>query len=430
MPFTDFALHPLLLKALEADGYTEPTPIQAAAIPPALAGRDLLGTAQTGTGKTAAFLLPTLNRLAEGKQPRPAGAPRILVLAPTRELAHQVLLAARKYGQFLQLTTGELVGGMPYREQLRMLSRPVDLVVATPGRLQDHMQRGRLHLAGVEVLILDEADRMLDMGFLEAVESIAAACGKDRQTLLFSATLDRRMAKLAERLLSNPVRVAAAETAEAAPRIEQRLCHADDLAHKRRLLHHFAQSPDVGKAVVFTATKRGADTLARELTAAGHSVGALHGDMTQDNRNRTLDQLRRSQIRLLVATDVAARGIDVRDITHVINFDLPRGPEDYVHRIGRTGRAGAEGIAISFVAHGERDLLARIQHFTKVAITAHQVVGLEPRRPIAANPGRTGAPPSGKNRGGAGKSWARPGRRTTSQQQGHGPRKQASAASR
>ena len=385
MSFNDLSLHPLLLRALEAEGYTEATPVQAAAIPPGLEGRDLLGSAQTGTGKTAAFLLPALQRLAGEKVPRPAGAPRILILTPTRELAHQVLMAARKLGKFLRLNTVELVGGMPYRDQLRLLAKPVDIVVATPGRLIDHVERGRLFLDGVEVLILDEADRMLDMGFQEDVDAVAAACGDKRQTMLFTATLDRRMAKLAERMLKNPVRIAV-ETTETAPLIEQRLHHADDLGHKRRLLQHFAGSSDVAKAIVFTATKRDADTLARELTDAGHAAGALHGDMSQAQRNRTLDMLRQGRIRLLVATDVAARGIDVRDISHVINFDLPRQPEDYVHRIGRTGRAGAEGIAVSLASRADRESLARIEDYLKTKMVVHLVPGLEPQRPLAPLP--------------------------------------------
>jgi len=385
LSFNDLSLHDLLLKALEAESYTEATPVQAAAIPPGLEGRDLLATAQTGTGKTAAFLLPALQRLTGEKIPRPAGAPRILILAPTRELARQVLMTARKLGKFLRLNTVELVGGMPYRDQLRFLAKPVDIVVATPGRLKDHMERGRLHLNGVEVLILDEADRMLDMGFLEDVEAIAAACGDKRQTMLFTATLDRRMAKLAERLLKDPVRIAVEKT-ETAPLIEQRLHHADDLNHKRRLLQHFASLPEVEKAIVFTATKRDADTLARELTDAGHAAGALHGDMSQAMRNRTLDQLRQGRIRLLVATDVAARGIDVRDISHVINFDLPRQAEDYVHRIGRTGRAGAEGVAVSLASRADRDALARIESYLKTRMTVHLIPGLEPQRPLSAAP--------------------------------------------
>jgi superfamily II DNA/RNA helicase len=411
LSFSDLSLHPLILNALVEGGYTEPTAVQSAAIPPALEGRDVLATAQTGTGKTAAFLLPSLTRLAMNPPAprRDAATPRILVLAPTRELARQVLQSARKYGKYMRLNTVELVGGLPYREQLRMLSRPVDIVVATPGRLIDHLERQRLNLSDVEVLILDEADRMLDMGFLDDVEKIAAACARSRQTLLFTATLDRRMAKLAEGLLNNPVRVEVAATVTDV-KIEQRLHHADDLDHKRRLLNHFVTQPEVEKAIVFTATKRDADTLARDLWEAGHPAGALHGDMNQSQRNRTIEQLRTGRIRLLVATDVAARGIDIKDITHVINFDLPRQPEDYVHRIGRTGRAGAEGVAISFAGRVDREALMRIERYTKSTMEVHVVPGLEPRRPISTAPaGRPTGPKRGFRGDGApsGNNWGR-----------------------
>jgi superfamily II DNA/RNA helicase len=378
LSFAEFSFHPLILKALDAAGYTAPTPVQAAAIPPALAGRDLLATAETGTGKTAAFVLPALQRIATTLKPRVRG-PRILVLTPTRELASQITKAARQYGKFLHLNTIEIVGGMPYRQQLQLMARPLDIVVATPGRLIDHIERRRIDLSELEVLVFDEADRMLDMGFIEAVELIAAACPATRQTLFFSATLDRPIAKIAARLLRDPVRIAVTSAASA-PDIEQRLHQVDDLAHKHRLLHHWAASGELAKGIVFAATKRDVDTLARELAAAGHAAGALHGDMDQRARNRTLDRLRSGGLRLLVATDVAARGIDVRDISHVINFDLPRSTEDYVHRIGRTGRAGASGVAISFAGRAERDMVARIERFTGKPLSVHVVPGLEPTR--------------------------------------------------
>ncbi|MBK4719389.1 DEAD/DEAH box helicase [Azospirillum sp. YIM DDC1] len=410
--FAGLGVHPLVVKALEAFEYNTPTPVQAEAIPPALQGRDILATAETGTGKTAAFMLPALTRTVE--LPRlGVAAPRVLVLAPTRELAKQVTDAARKYAKFMKYNIVDVVGGMPYRDQLRLLSRAVDVMVATPGRLLDHVSRNRIDLSAVEVLILDEADRMLDMGFLDDVETIAKCCPESRQTLLFTATLDRRMAQLAGNLLRNPVRVAV-ESATTAVNVEQRLHHADDMDHKRRLLKHFADQPEVGKAIIFAATKRDADALAEELSDAGHAAAALHGDMDQFKRNRTLQRLRTGQVRLLVATDVAARGIDVRDITHVINFDLPRSAEDYVHRIGRTGRAGASGVAVSFAARADRDALFRIERYTGTRLDIHVVPGLEPQRPFQTGGGGGGRPagrsgrPGGGNGGGYGKKpWVR-----------------------
>lgn len=409
--FDKLGLHPFVLKALAAFEYTVPTPVQEAAIPSALQGRDILATAETGTGKTAAFMLPSLTRIAE--LPRlGVAAPRVLVLAPTRELAKQVTDAARKYAKFMRLNIVDVVGGMPYRDQLRLLSRAVDVMVATPGRLLDHVSRHRVDLSAVQVLILDEADRMLDMGFLDDVETIAKCCPPERQTLLFTATLDRRMAQLAGKLLRNPERVAV-ESASTAINVEQRLHHADDMDHKRRLLQHFANQDEVGKAIIFAATKRDADMLADELSNAGHMAAALHGDMDQMKRNRTLQRLRNGQIRLLVATDVAARGIDVRDITHVINFDLPRSAEDYVHRIGRTGRAGASGIAVSFAARTDRDALFRIERYTNVRMEPQVIPGLEPQRPFTSGPGsrpsnRSGGRPGGGAGGGYNKKpWGR-----------------------
>jgi superfamily II DNA/RNA helicase len=395
LTFSDFDLHPNILKALEAAGFAEPTPIQAAAIPVALAGRDLIGSAQTGTGKTAAFMLPALNRLAVPKLPRPHG-PRILVLAPTRELAQQILEATRKLGKFLRLHTVSVLGGMPYRVQLRELSRPIDVMVATPGRLIDLLDRKAVNLADLELLVLDEADRMLDMGFIEAVETIAALTPQTRQTVLFTATFDRRMNALAARLLKDPERIAIEATMTVAS-IEQRVVVSDDLQHKRKLLAHLAASPEMGKSIIFAATKRDADQLADELRKTGLPAAALHGDMTQSARNWTVRQLREGKVRLLVATDVAARGIDVPDLTHVINFDLPRQAEDYVHRIGRTGRNGASGIAISFASPADRIQLERIERFIGAKLVETVIPGLEPSVSLHA-PRRSSRPNGGRFR--------------------------------
>jgi superfamily II DNA/RNA helicase len=402
--FADFNLNPDIMKALVQSGFTTPTPIQAQALPVVMAGRDLIGSAQTGTGKTAAFMLPALQLLSQRTNARIRG-PRVLVLAPTRELAQQIIDAGRKLGQFMRVSTVPILGGMPYRVQMQMLSRPVDLMVATPGRLIDHLDRDRINLDDLEMLILDEADRMLDMGFADAVDRIVAASPASRQTLMFTATMDKPMAALAQRLLKDPARIAIESQTLTVDRIEQRLHIADDLSHKRRLLAHWAASPEVGKAIIFAATKRDADQLAQDLTAQGHRAGALHGDLHQSARMTTVRRLRSGEIKLLVATDVAARGIDVPDITHVINFDLPRQAEDYVHRIGRTGRAGASGTAISFVAASERQVIERIERYTGSPLAHEVIAGLEPRTSFASRGTRSPRSSAGKGgyRGGYGK---------------------------
>jgi len=390
--FASLGLHPLVLKAVEEAGYTIPSPIQAEAIPVVMKGHDLMASAQTGTGKTAAFILPALNRIAEPSAIRSKG-PRVLVLTPTRELAQQVSDAATKYGKNMRLKVVSILGGMPYPLQNKLLSNPVDILVATPGRLIDHIERGRIDFSRLEILILDEADRMLDMGFIDDVERIAAATPDTRQTLLFSATLDGMIGNLAKRLLKDPKRISIAATQARHENIEQRLMYVDDMSHKNRLLDHLLRDKDLNQAVVFTATKRDADMLADELSAQGHSAAALHGDMSQRERNRTLLNLRRGQVRVLVATDVAARGIDVAGISHVINFDLPKAAEDYVHRIGRTGRGGASGIAVSFASNRDAVNLQKIERYTGQSITAHTVAGMEPKfKPRAQPSGPRGKP--------------------------------------
>jgi superfamily II DNA/RNA helicase len=399
MSFSSLQLATPILKAVNLCGYAAPTPIQEQAIPKALAGQDLIATAQTGTGKTAAFMLPALQRLSlPSTCTKRSKGPRVLVLTPTRELANQVTDAVRVYGKFLRVKSGAILGGMPYFEQQRLLSQPVDLIVATPGRLIDHMERGRIDFSRLELLVLDEADRMLDMGFSEAVDTIAAATPKDRQTLLFTATMDATMAKLAQRLLRDPVRVEIAGKKMTLEAIEQRLHAADDMQHKNRMLNHLIGDSSMTRAIIFSGTKRNADQLASELAAQGHSAAALHGDMSQFARNKTIMNMRRGRIRLLVATDVAARGLDVTGITHVINYDLPKNAEDYVHRIGRTGRAGATGIAISFASGREADSLRTIERYIGQSIPQQVIPGLEPARPLRRSSGsaRPSAPSSGK----------------------------------
>jgi len=382
MSFNDLNLNPSILKAIADSGYTTPTPIQSQSIPLVLAGHDIMASAQTGTGKTAAFILPTLQRLGVPAVVQGRG-PRVLILTPTRELASQITDAAIKYGRHLRFKMGSILGGMPYPPQNKLLSQSLDIMVATPGRLMDHMERGRVDFSRLECLILDEADRMLDMGFIDAVEKIAAATPATRQTLLFSATLDGNIGKLAQRLLKQPKRVQVADNKAKHENISQRLHYVNDIAHKNRLLHHFLDDADLSKAIVFTSTKRQADSLAKDLHAKGYAAAALHGDMNQGARNRTIKNLRSNAVRLLVATDVASRGIDVAGISHVINFDLPKSAEDYVHRIGRTGRAGANGIAISFALRSDSSNVRDIERYTGQSLTPHIVPGMEPKHESA-----------------------------------------------
>ena len=392
--FANLNLDVALLRAIEESGYTTPTAIQAQAIPVITEGHDLMASAQTGTGKTAAFMLPALNLLATPHALKSRG-PRILVLVPTRELAAQVNEATRKYGKFIRARTVSIVGGMPYPLQNKLLSQPLDILVATPGRLLDHMERGRIDLTRLQMLILDEADRMLDMGFLPDVERICSQLTAERQTLLFSATLDGDIARIAKQILKNPKTIQVAGQKEKHANIEQRLHYVDDMTHKNKLLEHLLIAPDMNQAIIFTSTKRHADLLAEDLYAAGHKTAALHGDMTQGARNRTLTKLRQGDVKVLVATDVAARGIDVQGISHVINYDLPKFAEDYVHRIGRTGRAGASGIAISFASNMDRHILRKIEQFTGNGMTPTVIEGFEPKRAIKMD----GAGKSGGSRG-------------------------------
>ena len=404
MSFTTLGLDSSLLATLAALGYTEPTPVQRDAIPAVLAGGDLLVSSQTGSGKTAAFLLPALMRLL-APAATPGMGPRILVLAPTRELALQVQKASHSYGGGQRLRTACVVGGMPYGPQLKQLGRAVDLIVATPGRLKDHMDRGRVDLARVELLVLDEADRMLDMGFQEAIDAIVARIPPHRQTLLFSATLDGVVGRLAERVTRNAKRVALGNAAPKKLDMTQHALFADNELHKGRLLDTLLRDTDIDQALVFTGTKRAAEALSISLTGQGFVAGALHGDMHQSARSRTLQRLREGRMRVLVATDVAARGIDVPGINLVVNYDAPRGAEDYVHRIGRTGRAGRAGVAVTFLNRGERHLVRSIERFTGNVLQVMVIPGLEPAersRPSGERPGAGRPPSSGK------RPWNRP----------------------
>ncbi|MEC5398001.1 DEAD/DEAH box helicase [Uliginosibacterium sp. H1] len=393
MSFESLGLSPALVAAVNKSGYTEPTPVQAAAIPLALQGGDLMVSAATGSGKTAAFMLPALQRLSEAPTVNSIG-PRVLVLTPTRELAQQVSHAGSTYGSALRrLSVVTVVGGMPYPVQIKMLRQPVDILVATPGRLLDYITRGRIDFSRCEMVVFDEADRMLDMGFKEDIEQIVAALPPKYQTMLFSATFGGAVGRLAESMLNNPQRLELATHQDKHADIEQRVHYADNVGHKNKLLDYLLRDAGMEQAIVFAATKRDADSLTETLADQGFATAALHGDMPQAKRNRTLQHLRRGHIRVLVATDVAARGIDVPTISHVINYGMPMKPEDYVHRIGRTGRAGRSGIAVTLLTAAERGKLRAIERFTSQQIPVHVIPGLEPtarvetreRRPYAGD---------------------------------------------
>jgi ATP-dependent RNA helicase RhlE len=369
--FKELQLHPTLLRAVEQQGYTKPTPIQMRAIPEVLRGRDVLGCAQTGTGKTAAFALPILERLITV----PASGPRrirALVLVPTRELAAQVSQSFATYGSHTRLKSTVVVGGVNQNPQVAALKAGVDVLVAAPGRLIDLMQQGHVRLDGVEVLVLDEADRMLDMGFIQPIRRIVAALPKARQNLMFSATMPDEIRRLAGSILHEPEFVAVDRIATPAQKVAQQVFFVDK-AKKLGLLLRVLTRPDAFRVLVFLRTKHGADKLARKLRVARVGVEVLHGNKSQGARTRALDSFRHGRSRVLVATDVAARGLDVDDITHVINFDIPNEPESYVHRIGRTGRAGATGQAFSFCDRDERPFLRDIERLIKKPLAVAEV---------------------------------------------------------
>ena len=358
--FSELDLADALQKALRAEDYHTPTAIQAQAIPHLLDGRDVLGSAQTGTGKTAAFALPILHDFETNRQQAQPGAPRALVLSPTRELAVQIADSFRGYGQFVRYRQAVIYGGVSQGSQVRTLRRGVHLVVATPGRLIDLLDQGHIQLDQLETFVLDEADRMLDMGFLPALKRIIRELPERRQSMFFSATLSSKIVQLAHGLLRDPVTVKVDPTASTVEKIDQRLLFVEH-GGKREELQNLLRTPGVERTVVFTKTKRTANNVAEKLTRSGIEATAIHGNKSQNARQRALDAFRRNRVKVLVATDVAARGLDVDGITHVINYDLPLEPENYVHRIGRTGRAGAEGMAVSFCTTEERRELRAIE---------------------------------------------------------------------
>ncbi len=367
--FTDLGLAKPLLKALADEGYTQPTPIQAQAIPGVMTGRDLLGIAQTGTGKTAAFALPILHRLAENKKPAPRRSARVLVLAPTRELATQIGESFKSYGKHMGVSVAVVFGGVKYGGQMRALAPGVDILVATPGRLLDHLGEKSITLEGVEILVLDEADQMLDMGFIVPIRKIVKFLPKaPRQNLFFSATMPAEIEKLSGEILNpNPLKVSVTPQATTVERINQRVLFVEQ-SRKRALLSELFDDGGFKRVIVFTRTKRGADRVARGLEQAGVEAVSIHGDKSQGQRERALAAFKAGEVRALVATDIAARGIDIDAVSHVVQYELPNVPEAYVHRIGRTARAGADGSAVAFCADDERNLLKDIEKVTRQRI--------------------------------------------------------------
>ena len=429
--FSELGLAEPILRALAAKGYSDPSPIQRKAIPALLEGRDLLGIAQTGTGKTAAFSLPSLHRLAENPQPRRNAGCRMLVLSPTRELAAQIAENMRGYARFLNLSVQCVFGGVPAGKQARALERGTDVLVATPGRLLDLIDSRALTLRHVEIFVLDEADQMMDLGFIVPLKRVAALLPKQRQSLFFSATMPQAIAELGRQFINDPVRVEVAPQSTTAERVEQYATFINQ-AEKQALLTlrlREGLAPDaaekaehgaIDRALVYTRTKHGADRVVRHLTAAGSPAAAIHGNKSQAQRVAALGGFRQGTVRVLVATDIAARGIDVSGVSHVYNFEIPNVPEQYVHRIGRTARAGADGVAISFVAPDEKPYIRDIERLTRVKLATlplpedfqKQAARLPaPSRKAPAQPQGSGKPRGEHGRGGQRSGNQRPGAR-------------------
>ncbi len=428
--FSELSLVEPLQKALRDEGYETPTPIQAQAIPPLLEGADLLGCARTGTGKTAAFALPILQRLFANRRPALRKSPRVLVVVPTRELASQVALSFTTYGRHLRPSVAIIFGGVGQSPQVRALANGVDVLVATPGRLLDLMGQGHVRLDGVETLVLDEADQMLDLGFLPDVKRILGAVPPRRQTLLFSATMPAPIEELAQRILKKPVKVYVTPVASTAELVDQRV-HFVARDDKPEVLIRLLRDPAVSRVLVFTRTKRGCDRVAKRLVQSGVQAQAIHGDKSQGNRERSLAGFRSGKVRVLVATDIAARGIDIDDISHVVNYEIPNVPETYVHRIGRTARAGAAGVAISLCAPEERAFVRDIERLIRRSIA---VIGQRPaesserrprvddKHPKASTPQRQNGAGNGRQRGDRGGRAPQPGPRQGGRG-GNGPRR-------
>jgi ATP-dependent RNA helicase RhlE len=414
MLFNDLGLSAELLRAISEQGYTEPTPVQSKAIPAILEGKDVMAGAQTGTGKTAGFTLPLMQRLSENPLTGPRRPIRALVLTPTRELAAQVGESVKTYGRHLPLRSTVIFGGVKINPQKDKLRQGVDILVATPGRLLDHINQRTVDLSQVEILVLDEADRMLDMGFINDIRKLLALMPRNgqRQNLLFSATFSREIKQLADRLLDHPELIEVARCETTAERIAQ-VVHPVDKRRKRELLSHMIGSKNWRQVLVFTRTKHGANRLARQLISDGLSATAIHGNKTQGARTRALADFKSGAVRVLVAIDIAARGLDIDQLPHVVNFELPNVAEDYVHRIGRTGRAGLEGEAVSLVCIDEHKLLRDIEKLLQSEIPKVTLQGYEPDQSIRAEPIQ-----NGRNNGGRAHSKNRPGHSGTGRNSG------------
>jgi superfamily II DNA/RNA helicase len=378
LSFETFNFTAAINKAITESGYKDPTEIQKKSIPEILLNKHILASAQTGTGKTAAFVLPILELLLQDKNK--VRGPRVLIVSPTRELANQITDSVKKYARYTNINSATVVGGMSYKLQNKLLSKPLDILIATPGRLLDLFKQGKIKFKDTKIMVLDEADKMLDMGFVPDIRKIFNATTKQQQMLMFSATLDNSVSKIASEFLTNPLTISIKPDTKGHSNIQQSLYYVDNQLHKQNLLKHFLADTNLNQAIIFTATKRQADKLTDDLYHSDFKTAALHGDMSQGSRTKTINRFKRNEIKVLVATDLASRGIDVKDITHVFNYDMPRFAEDYIHRIGRTGRANKKGLALSFVSPTDREHLRKIERFTGMKIEAKVIPGMEPTK--------------------------------------------------
>ena len=378
MSFEIFNFSSEINKAISDVGYSTPTEIQKKSIPEIIKNKHLLASAQTGTGKTAAFVLPILEILIKDKIK--VKGPRVLIVSPTRELANQITDSIKKYARYININSVTITGGMSYKLQNKVISKSLDILIATPGRLLDLFRQKKIQFKDIRIMVLDEADRMLDMGFIPDIRKIYNATSKHQQMLMFSATIDKSISNIANEFLKNPITISIKPETKGHINIQQSVYYVDNQFHKQQLLKHFLADTNLNQAIIFTATKRQADKLTDDLYHSDFKTAALHGDMSQSSRTRTINRFKRNQIKVLVATDLASRGIDVKDITHVFNYDMPKFAEDYIHRIGRTGRANKKGLALSFISPSDKEHLKKIEKFTGIKIEVKIIPGMEPTK--------------------------------------------------